>query len=228
MWINKELLCIFIIRKLVQHILSTFSLKQIFEMKRDIGMGCISHPYIFASHASLSCNSSTKITGWGMFFILCHPYIPLHFGEMIFSTCFTYFCIAAYICICFYVHKDSENVVWINKELLCIFIISKMVQHILSTFTLKQIFEMKRDIGMGCIPHPYIFASHASLSCNSSTKITGWGMFFILCHPYIPLHFGEMIFSLVSPRKNSGRYRFKKRCTHGGCTDKMGWRLCDS
>ena len=46
-------------------------------------------------------------------------------------------------------------------------------------------------------------------------------LFFIICHPYIPLHFGEMMFTLVSPifghsvaqslgaspRKNSGRYR---------------------
>ena len=44
------------------------------------------------SHASLSCNSCTKIWGWGMqplvplFFIICHPYIPLHLEEMIFYT----------------------------------------------------------------------------------------------------------------------------------------------
>ena len=26
-----------------------------------------------------------------LFFIICHPYIPLHFVEMIFYTCFTHF-----------------------------------------------------------------------------------------------------------------------------------------
>ena len=26
-----------------------------------------------------------------LFFIICHPYIPVHFVEMIFYTCFTHF-----------------------------------------------------------------------------------------------------------------------------------------
>ena len=46
--------------------------------------------------ASWRTHKETKI-GWGMellfhlFFIICHPYIPIHFVEMIFYTCFTHF-----------------------------------------------------------------------------------------------------------------------------------------
>ena len=43
------------------------------------------YPIPFASHASLSCNSyrdGVCSLLFPLFFIICHPYIPLHFGEM--------------------------------------------------------------------------------------------------------------------------------------------------
>ena len=39
--------------------------------------------------------------------------------------------------------------------------------------------------------------SHASLSCNSCGMGLLFHLFFMICHPYIPLHLEEMIFTLV-------------------------------
>ena len=77
----------------------------------------------------------------------------------------------------------------------------------------------------------YIFVSHTSFSCNSSTKICiGMGvcsllfpLFFIVCHPYSPLHLKKYLFHLhiclhnhlgQAPRK-SARYN-------------IGSKMCDT